>query len=149
MATEQYIKPSVAKHFVEQRQLLQMEYEHEREEYKRISEQWGVERTVQRGLCWFPLRVGRNHYNSLNQLVVDVYRPESQAENEHQFEYGRQVRFFVADDALRVNYKSYTGTVQYVEGNRMSIAVPSVQCITDMENSYGELGVQLSLDETT
>ena len=149
MATEQYIKPSVAKHFVEQRQLLQMEYEHEREEYKRISEQWGVERTVQRGLCWFPLRVGRNHYNSLNQLVVDVYRPESQAENEHQFEYGRQVRFFVADDALRVNYKSYTGTVQYVEGNRMSIAAPSVQCITDMENSYGELGVQLSLDETT
>lgn len=149
MATEQYIKPSVAKHFVEQRQLLQMEYEHEREEYKRISEQWGVERTVQRGLCWFPLRVGRNHYNSLNQLVVDVYRPESQAENEHQFEYGRQVRFFVADDALRVNYKSYTGTVQYVEGNRMSIVVPSVQCITDMENSYGELGVQLSLDETT
>lgn len=149
MATEQYIKPSVVKHFVEQRQLLQMEYEHEREEYKRISEQWGVERTVQRGLCWFPLRVGRNHYNSLNQLVVDVYRPESQAENEHQFEYGRQVRFFVADDALRVNYKSYTGTVQYVEGNRMSIAVPSVQCITDMENSYGELGVQLSLDETT
>lgn len=149
MATEQYIKPSVAKHFVEQRQLLQMEYEHEREEYKRISEQWGVERTVQRGLCWFPLRVGRNHYNSLNQLVVDVYRPEAQSENEHQFEYGRQVRFFTADDAMRVSYKSYTGTVQYVEGNRMSIAVPSVQCITDMENSYGELGVQLSLDETT
>lgn len=149
MATEQYIKPSVAKHFVEQRQLLQMEYEHEREEYKRISEQWGVERTVQRGLCWFPLRVGRNHYNSLNQLVVDVYRPEAQSENEHQFEYGRQVRFFTADDAMRVSYRSYTGTVQYVEGNRMSIAVPSVQCITDMENSYGELGVQLSLDETT
>lgn len=149
MATEQYIKPSVAKHFVEQRQLLQMEYEHEREEYKRISEQWGVERTVQRGLCWFPLRVGRNHYNSLNQLVVDVYRPEAQSENEHQFEYGRQVRFFTADDAMRVSYRSYTGTVQYVEGNRMSIVVPSVQCITDMENSYGELGVQLSLDETT
>lgn len=149
MATEQYIKPSVAKHFVEQRQLLQMEYEHEREEYKRISEQWGVERTVQRGLCWFPLRVGRNHYNSLNQLVVDVYRPEAQSENEHQFEYGRQVRFFTADDAMRVSYRSYTGTVQYVEGNRMSIAMPSVQCITDMENSYGELGVQLSLDETT
>ena len=149
MATEQYIKPSVAKHFVEQRQLLQMEYEHEREEYKLISEQWGVERTVQRGLCWFPLRVGRNHYNSLNQLVVDVYRPEAQSENEHQFEYGRQVRFFTADDAMRVSYRSYTGTVQYVEGNRMSIVVPSVQCITDMENSYGELGVQLSLDETT
>ena len=80
------IKPSVAKHFVEQRQLLQMEYEHERDEYKRISEQWGVERTVRRGLCWYPLRVGRNRYDSLNRLVVDLYRSESQLEQEHQFE---------------------------------------------------------------
>lgn len=111
MNNGQNIKPSVEKHLIEQRQLLQMEYEHERDEYKRISEQWGVERTVRRGLCWFPLRVGRNYYNSLNQLIVDVYRPESHADDEHQFEYGRQVRFFTADDAMRVAYKPYTGVV--------------------------------------
>lgn len=149
MNNGQNIKPSVEKHLVEQRQLLQMEYEHERDEYKRISEQWGVERTVRRGLCWFPLRVGRNYYNSLNQLIVDVYRPESHADDEHQFEYGRQVRFFTADDAMRVAYKSYTGVVSYVDGNRMSITVPSAHTVTDLENSHGDLGVQLSLDETT
>ncbi len=144
------IKPSVAKHFVEQRQLLQMEYEHERDEYKRISEQWGVERTVRRGLCWYPLRVGRNRYDSLNRLVVDLYRSESQLEQEHQFEYGRQVRFFVADDAMRVSYKSYTGTVCYVDVDRIVVAVSGVNVITDMENcAQGTLGMQLSLDETT
>ena len=144
------IKPSVAKHFVEQRQLLQMEYEHERDEYKRISEQWGVERTVRRGLCWYPLRVGRNRYDSLNRLVVDLYRSESQLEQEHQFEYGRQVRFFVADDAMRVSYKSYTGTVCYVDVDRIAVAVSGVNVITDLENcAAGTLGMQLSLDETT
>ena len=144
------IKPSVAKHFVEQRQLLQMEYEHERDEYKRISEQWGVERTVRRGLCWYPLRVGRNRYDSLNRLVVDLYRSESQLEQEHQFEYGRQVRFFVADDAMRVNYQSYTGTVCYVDVDRIAVAVSGVNVITDLENcAAGTLGMQLSLDETT
>ncbi|MGN0214476.1 MAG: AAA domain-containing protein [Muribaculaceae bacterium] len=150
MAVSEHIKPSVAKHFVEQRQLLQMEYEHERDEYKRISEQWGVERTVQRGLCWYPLRVGRNRYDSLNRLVVDLYRSESQLEQEHQFEYGRQVRFFVADNTMSVKYKSYTGTVCYVEPDRMVVAVAGTQAITDMENcAPGTLGVQLSLDETT
>ncbi len=140
----------MAKHFVEQRQLLQMEYEHERDEYKRISEQWGVERTVRRGLCWYPLRVGRNRYDSLNRLVVDLYRSESQLEQEHQFEYGRQVRFFVADDAMRVSYKSYTGTVCYVDVDRIVVAVSGVNVITDMENcAQGTLGMQLSLDETT
>ena len=144
------IKPSVAKHFVEQRRLLQMEYEHERDEYKRISEQWGVERTVRRGLCWYPLRVGRNRYDSLNRLVVDLYRSESQLEQEHQFEYGRQVRFFVADDAMRVSYKSYTGTVCYVDVDRIAVAVSGVNVITDLENcAAGTLGMQLSLDETT
>lgn len=144
------IKPSVAKHFVEQRQLLQMEYEHERDEYKRISEQWGVEPTVRRGLCWYPLRVGRNRYDSLNRLVVDLYRSESQLEQEHQFEYGRQVRFFVAGDAMRVHYKSYTGTVCYVDVDRIVVAVSGVNVITDMENcAQGTLGMQLSLDETT
>ena len=131
-----------------QRQLLQMEYDYEKEEYKRLSEELGVARNVQRGLCWHPVRVGRNHYNSLNQLVVEVYRSEEHSDEEHQFEYGRQVRFFVENDLGQVTYKHYVGTVSYVEENRMAIVVPSASVIMDMENSAG-LGVQLSLDETS
>lgn len=142
------IRPAVARHFLRQRQLLQMEYDYEKEEYKRLSEELGVARNVQRGLCWHPVRVGRNHYNSLNQLVVEVYRGEEHSEEEHQFEYGRQVRFFVENEVGQVTYKHYAGTVNYVEDNRMAIVVPSASVIMDMENSVG-LGVQLSLDETS
>ena len=142
------IRPAVARHFLRQRQLLQMEYDYEKEEYKRLSEELGVARNVQRGLCWHPVRVGRNHYNSLNQLVVEVYRGEEHSEEEHQFEYGRQVRFFVENEVGQVTYKHYAGTVSYVEDNRMAIVVPSASVIMDMENSVG-LGVQLSLDETS
>ena len=142
------IRPAVARHFLRQRQLLQMEYDYEKEEYKRLSEELGVARNVQRGLCWHPVRVGRNHYNSLNQLVVEVYRGEDHSEEEHQFEYGRQVRFFVENEVGQVTYKHYAGTVSYVEDNRMAIVVPSASVIMDMENSVG-LGVQLSLDETS
>ena len=131
-----------------QHQLLQMEYDYEKEEYKRLSEELGVARNVQRGLCWHPVRVGRNHYNSLNQLVVEVFRGEEHSDEEHQFEYGRQVRFFVENDLGQVTYKHYVGTVSYVEENRMAIVVPSASVIMDMENSAG-LGVQLSLDETS
>ena len=141
-------KPSITRHFLRQRQLLQMEYDYENEEYKRLSEELGVARNVQRGLCWHPVRVGRNHYNSLNQLVVEVYRSEEHSDEEHQFEYGRQVRFFVENDLGQVTYKHYVGTVSYVEENRMAIVVPSASVIMDMENSAG-LGVQLSLDETS
>lgn len=141
-------KPSITRHFLRQRQLLQMEYDYEKEEYKRLSEELGVARNVQRGLCWHPVRVGRNHYNSLNQLVVEVYRSEEHSDEEHQFEYGRQVRFFVENDLGQVTYKHYVGTVSYVEENRMAIVVPSASVIMDMENSAG-LGVQLSLDETS
>lgn len=142
------IRPAVARYFLRQRQLLQMEYDYEKEEYKRLSEELGVARNVQRGLCWHPVRVGRNHYNSLNQLVVEVYRGEEHSEEEHQFEYGRQVRFFVENEVGQVTYKHYAGTVSYVEDNRMAIVVPSASVIMDMENSVG-LGVQLSLDETS
>ena len=142
------IRPAVARHFLRQRQLLQMEYDYEKEEYKRLSEELGVARNVQRGLCWHPVRVGRNHYNSLNQLVVEVYRGEEHSEEEHQFEYGRQVRFFVENEVGQVTYKHYAGTVSYVEDNRRAIVVPSASVIMDMENSVG-LGVQLSLDETS
>lgn len=53
-----------------------MEYECEKEEFKRQTETMGITRKIKRGLCWYPLLVGRSYYNSLNQLVVEVIRTE-------------------------------------------------------------------------
>lgn len=38
----------------QQQLLLRMEYEHEKEEFKRQTETMGVARKVKRGLCWYP-----------------------------------------------------------------------------------------------
>ena len=70
-----------------------MEYECEKEEFKRQTETMGITRKIKRGLCWYPLLVGRSYYNSLNQLVVEVIRTEDK-DIEHAFEFGRPVCFF-------------------------------------------------------
>ena len=41
-----------------QRALLQMEYDAEKEEFRRQTETLGVRRKVKRGDCWLPLRIG-------------------------------------------------------------------------------------------
>ena len=60
-------------HLQRQQLLLRMEYEFEKEEFKRQTETMGVGRKVKRGMCWYPLRLGRSYYNALNQLVIDCF----------------------------------------------------------------------------
>ena len=65
-------KGSIEHHFQRQRDLLRMEYEYEKSEFERLSGEQGVMRRVARGQCWFPVRLGRSYYNSLNCFVVEV-----------------------------------------------------------------------------
>lgn len=51
-----------------QRMLLEIEYNHEKEEFRKQTETMGVERKVRRGDAWFPVSIGRSYYNSLNQM---------------------------------------------------------------------------------
>lgn len=76
----------------QQQILLRMEYEYEKEEFQRQTETMGIARKVKRGLCWYPVQTGRNYYNSLNQLVIEIIRTEDK-DIEHAFEFGRPVCF--------------------------------------------------------
>ena len=130
-----------------QKILLQKEYEAERDEFRRQTETVGIRRKVKRGDCWFPLRVGRHYYNSLNQLVVEVFRDED-TEIEHNFEYGRQVMFFDIDVREEIHYLPFTSTVSYAEETRMVIVLTDPAYL-DRIAACTHLGVQLSFDETT
>ena len=132
-----------------QRMLLQMEYEEERAAHQKVKEQMGVQRCVSRGDAWFPVRVGRSYYNSLNQLCVEVHRSDDETEQEHNFEFGRPVSFFRSDSSLFTLHFSFQGTVSYVDGNRMVIALPDNASIIDLQTSEGQIGVQLGFDETS
>ena len=135
-----------------QRLLLQMEYYAEKETFRKQTQAMGIERKVKRGDAWFPLRIGKRYYNSLNQLVVEVYRL-ADTDIEHNFEYGRPVLFFqMADGAgkgLEVKYFSFTGQVSYVEGDRMVVAVPDDAPLLDLQTASSEVGCQISFDETS
>lgn len=141
------IQSVAGNHFQRQQLLLRMEYEYEKEEFKRQTEEAGIQRKVARGLCWYPVTVGRNYYNSVNQFVVEIFRPED-TEVEHAFEYGRQVCFFTEGFDGRVRFKNFTASVSYVEGNRMVVALPGAHCLQEISGERS-LGVQLYFDETS
>ena len=79
---------------MQQRTLLQLEYYTEKEAFRKLTEQMGMQRKVKRGDAWFPLRVGKSFYNSLNQTAIEVFRTSDQ-DIEHNFEFGRPVMFFM------------------------------------------------------
>lgn len=142
-----------------QRMLLEIEYNHEKEEFRKQTETMGVERKVRRGDAWFPISIGRSYYNSLNQMVVEVMRQPG-SDIEHNFEAGRPVCFFTIKNdtstagakatkgGSKLQYLSFTATVSYAEQDRMVVALPDSGRIVDLQRQ-DSLGVQLFFDETS
>ena len=164
---------------LQQRTLLQLEYYTEKEAFRKLTEQMGMQRKVKRGDAWFPLQMGKSFYNSLNQTAIEVFRTSDQ-DIEHNFEFGRPVMFFMVkkmgknenqgNTALQqpekpsdanhkvqnsnlkvqsIKYFSFTGTVSYVDGDRMVITVPDSAPLLELQQSTDPIGVQLSFDETS
>ena len=132
----------------QQRLLLQMEYAAEKETFRKQTEEMGLQRKVKRGDAWFPLKMGKSYYNSLNQLVVEVFRQGDDDEIEHNFEFGRPVAFFRIDGKDKIKYFNFTGTVSYVDGDRMVVAVPDNGQLIDVQSAE-QVGIQLFFDETS
>ena len=130
-----------------QYELLQMEYEYEKEQFRQQTELMGIGRKVKRDMCWYPLHLGRSYYNALNQLVVEVERTEDR-EIEHLFEYGRPVCFFTQDTFGKLHYLSFTAMVSYVEEDRMVVVLPNADALLALQ-AQEVLGVQLYFDETS
>lgn len=134
-------------HLQQQQLLLRMEYEYEKEEFKRQTENMGVARKVKRGLCWYPATAGRSYYNSLNQLVIEITRTED-TDIEHNFEFGRPVCFFRQSADGKINYMNFTATVSYADDMRMAVIMPGAGAIMEVQGTEN-LGVQLYFDETS
>ena len=136
----------------EQRRLLQMEYDEEKRSFADLTARIGFSRLAERGNAWLGISVGRVFYNSLNQRVLEISRPDTASEDiDHNFEYGRPVAFFTLPESEANAAKPtfpFTGTVSYVDGDRMVVAIPEsadVGCLS----SAAIAGVMLSFDETS
>lgn len=128
--------------------LLQMEYEYEKETYRQQAERVGIHRKIQQGLCWYPVIPGKSYYNSLNQLVIEIERRDDK-EIEHNFEYGRPVCFFTTNGTGSPRYLNFSGIISYVQDDRMVVVLPTPSALFDLQNVNSELGVQLYFDETS
>ena len=164
---------------LQQRTLLQLEYYTEKEAFRKLTEQMGMKRKVKRGDAWFPLQVGKSFYNSLNQTAIEVFRTSDQdiehnfefgrpvmffmvkkmGKNENQGntalqqpENASDANHKVQNSNLKVQsikYFSFTGTVSYVDGDRMVVTVPDSAPLLELQQSTEPIGVQLSFDETS
>ena len=133
---------SPAAHLERQQLLLRMEYEYEKAEFRRQTETMGVARQ-----CWWPVGVGRNYYNSLNQLVLEVERTRD-TDIEHSFEFGRPVVFFRQSADGQVSYYPFQATVSYADDTRMVLVMPGMNAVLDVQGADA-VGVQLFFDETS
>lgn len=134
----------------QQRLLLEIEYNSEKEAFRRQTETTGLARKVKRGDAWHPLRFVRSYYNSLNQLSVEVVRT-ADTDIEHNFEFGRPVCFFRMSEGTEgksIRYFNFTGTVSYADGDRLVVTVPDNAPVAELQATE-ELGVQLFFDETS
>ena len=136
----------------QQRLLLQLEYQTEKEAFRKQTEDMGLQRKVKRGDAWWPLRMGKSYYNSLNQLVVEVFRQGGEDEIEHNFEFGKPVCFFTSKtnqtNNTKIHYFPFTGTVSYVDGDRMVVSVPDNGQLIDVQSAEN-VGIQIFFDETS
>ena len=133
---------------MQQRQLLQMEYDAEKDAFRKQSETQGLARKVKRGDAWFPLNIGKSYYNSLNQLSLEVTRAADQ-DIEHNFEFGRPVVFFKISQANELRFFHLTGTVNYVDGDRMVVVLPDNGSLIGIQSCEDPVGLQLFFDETS
>ena len=130
-----------------QRALLQLEYDEEKRAFQQQTESLGMLRRVKRGDAWMPLRVGKSYYNSLNQYCVELFR-QSDNDIDHNFEFGRPVQFFVQREK-GIQFFNSTGTVSFVDGDRMVVIVPDGFSVADLQITDGQIGIQLFFDETS
>jgi superfamily I DNA and/or RNA helicase len=137
----------VIQDLIRQKELLRKEYEFEKEQFQRQTQNMGVQKKVRRGMCWYPLSVGRSYYNSLEQLVVEVSR-YTDLDVEHQFEPGKPVCFFQEDASGMLSYMKFNAQVSFVEDNRMVIVLPSKDALLQLTNAE-RVGIQIYLDEYT
>lgn len=150
---------SARQSLLNQMELLRKEYESDKAEFSRQTEIVGIRRKVKRGDAWLPIRVGRSYYNSLNQMSLEIFRIED-SDVEHNFEYGRPVRFFrlveqneggnTEDERKpKLSYFNVTANVGYVDGERMVVTLTDNALIVDLQQCADPIGVQLFFDETS
>jgi superfamily I DNA and/or RNA helicase len=122
-------------------QLLTIERDEDRAQYRRLTESTSVADRRANGLTWYPIAIRGSELGRGDYLTVEVERPTHQ-DTAHQFRVGMPAVLFS-------NYAPQTdrveGTIAYQGGNRLRITLLTDE-LPDWSRD-GKLGVELLFDD--
>ncbi len=122
-------------------QLLTVERDEDRAQYRRLTESTSVAERRANGLTWYPIAIRGSELGRGDYLTVEVERPTHQ-DTAHQFRVGMPAVLFS-------NYAPQTdrveGTIAYQGGNRLRITLLTDE-LPDWSRD-GKLGVELLFDD--
>jgi superfamily I DNA and/or RNA helicase len=144
------------------RELLQKEYEAEKDEYNVQTSKLSLRQRIAKGICIYPVTIGKSYYNSLNQFVAEfIYETDSEKQIAQRFEYGKPVVFFsynekegskhvkAGDEGKAMHrVKVARSTVSFSDEGRLVVALPDQQALITLQNT-DNLCIQLYFDETS
>lgn len=136
-----------------QQQLLKQELAYDRKTFE-DNFKASIQHSYNNSNCWFPIRVGNSYYNALNQFVVEIeYAGKYAISQDCEFEPGKSVSFFHKknDKNNTVTILPETCFIQRFQNKMLQLSVPdpSFPILLNRMAEQGELGVLLSIDETT
>ena len=104
--------------------------------------------------CWYPVAIGDDYYNAVNQLVLEVeYTGKYAVSLDCEFEPGKTVSFFYREDERdqRVSLLPDSCFILRYEGRKLLLQANSADFPTLLRRLAEKhtIGVQLGIDETT
>lgn len=149
---------------IRQKELLKQEYLYERDAYERSLLLDHFAGKVNDSNCRYPISLGSNEYNALDQLVVDISFDYDSDETDTDFEPGHPVTFFYMMDphvewidgvpsssGNRLKELAFQALVDRVGEGFMRIALPNRNALKELRDQADHrlLGVKTCLDDTS
>lgn len=124
--------------------LLAQEKEEDLRQYRQKMMGTSLKERRLQGVCWYPVQLGRTHFDAGERLIIKVSRPPEHKDS-HLFQSGKLVSLFSNASGLGDTEDAVSGVVNSVTRQDMLITLNA----DDVPNWVhdGQLGVQLLFDE--
>lgn len=144
---------NMSTYFARLRELVALEFQEERERYRRSFEERGLSLSgtiIREATCRYPVTLGDIAYNALGQLTLQVRYDTDDDEAELEFEPGKPATFFYLHEGSpkEMPHQCY---VEQVGDGVMTVSLPNKAAAQSLHDTAGRhpIGLQLGIDNTS
>ena len=149
---------------IQQKELLRQEFEYERTAYERSLLMDHFAGKVNESNCHYPVTIGHNEYNALDQLVVSISFEYDSDETDNDFEPGHPVTFFYmqpprvewvegvpTETGNRLKELLFQALVDSVGEGFLRIVLPNRAALNSLQDQANQrlIGIKTCLDNTS